>query len=165
MEQLIIFVIIAIVSSLFGKSKNKEQQQMPSFDKDAKRQSPVVTKTEERKPQRPRVNTQSFEDFARGFLGDIQEKQPGKNIHEERVQPVEIEVVEQMPSYVAPPHIPTDSHNRKTDRPSLGRMATGKKEGHVASTNQTFELPTSKQALMQAVVMAEVLGPPKAKRK
>ncbi|MFJ7735338.1 hypothetical protein ACIQ2D_03250 [Lysinibacillus sp. NPDC097287] len=165
MEQLIIFIIIAIVSSLFGKSKNKEQKQMPSFDKDAKQQPPVVTNTEERKPQRPTINTQSFEDFARGFLGDIQEKQPGKHIREERMQPVEIEVAEQTPSYVAPPLIPTDSHNRKTDRPSFGRMASGKKEVNVTSTNQTFELPTSKQALMQAVVMAEVLGPPKAKRK
>lgn len=165
MEQLIMVVIIAIVSSLFGKLKNKEQQQMPSFDKDAKQQPPVVTNTEERKPQRPTMNTQSFEDFARGFLGDMQEKQPGKQIHKERMQPVEIEIVEQTPSYVAPPLIPSDSHNRKTDRPSLGRMASGKKEVHVASTNQTFELPTSKQALMQAFVMAEVLGPPKAKRK
>ena len=53
MEQLIIFVIIAIVSSLFGKSKNKEQKQMPSFGKDAKPQSPVVMHTEEPKPHRP----------------------------------------------------------------------------------------------------------------
>lgn len=165
MEQLILFAIIAIVTSLFGKSKNKEQKQMPSFDKDAKKQSPVFTNTEEQKPQRPTMNTQTFEDFARKFLGDIQDEQPKKPIHEERGQPVEIELVEQTPSYVAPPLIPTDSKNRKTDRPGLGRMATGKKEVHVASTNQTFELPNSNQALMQAVVMAEVLGPPKAKRK
>lgn len=127
MEQLILFAIIAIVTSLFGKAKNKDQQQLPSFDKDAKQQSPVATGTEEQKPQRPTMNTQSFEDFARKFLGDIQEKQPEKHIREERVQPAEIEVVERTPSYVAPPLISSDSHNRKTDRPSFGRMAAGKK--------------------------------------
>ena len=165
MEQLILFAIIAIVTSLFGKAKNKDQQQMPTFDKDAKQQPPVATRTEEQKPQRPTMNTQSFEDFARKFLGDTQDERSGKHIHEERVQPVDIEVVEQTRSYVAPPLTPIDAHNLKTDRPSFGRMATGKKEVHVASANQTFELPTSKQSLMQAVVMAEVLGPPKAKRK
>ncbi|MFJ7949956.1 hypothetical protein ACIQZG_00340 [Lysinibacillus sp. NPDC096418] len=165
MEQLIIFVIIAIVSSLFGKSKNKEQQQMPSFDKDAKQQPPTVTNTEERKPQRPMMNTQSFEDFARKFLGDTQDEQPQKHVREKRMQPVEIEEVEQMPSYVAPPLVPTDGQSKRSDRSNLGRMTAGKKDVRVASTNQTFELPTSKQALMQAVIMAEVLGPPKAKRK
>lgn len=162
MEQLIIFVIIAIVSSLFGKSKNKEQQQMPSFGKDDKPQPPVVMHTEESKPTRPTVNTQSFEDFARGFLGDMQGK---ADIREERVKPKTVEVVEQAPSYVAPPLIPTEAPSRATGRPSMGRMTASKKEARVMSANKAFELPTSKQALVQAVVMAEILGPPKAKRK
>lgn len=165
MEQLILFAIIAIVTSLFGKSKNKEQKQMPTFDKDAKPQPPVFTNTEEQKHQRPTINTQSFEDFARKFLGDIQDEQPQKDIPKKYVQPVEIEVAEQTPSYVAPPFKPTDTHQRKIERPSIGRMATGKKEVQETSAHQTFALPTSKKALMQAVVMAEVLGPPKAKRK
>lgn len=163
MEQLIFFIIIAIVGSLFNKSKNKEQKQMPSFDKEARPQSPVFTNTEEQRPQRPTMNTQTFEDFARKYYS--QDEQPEKYIRKERVQPVKMEVVEQTPSHIAQPLIPNDSDNRKTERLSLGRMTAGQKEVHVASANQTFELPTSKQALMQAVVMAEVLGPPKAKRK
>ena len=148
MEQLILFAIIAIVSSLFGKSKNKEQQQMPPFDKDAKPQSPVFTNTEEQKTQRPTMTTQSFEDFARKFLGDMPDEQLQKDIRS-----VEQDDEKQTPSYVAPPLKQADAHPRKTERPSYGRLAAGKKEVQVTSTNKTFELPTSKQ------------GPPKAKRK
>lgn len=165
MEQIIIFIIIAIVSSLFSKSKNKEPKQMPPFNKDAKPQSPVFTNTEEQKMERPTVNTQSFEDFARKFLGNVQDEQPEKNLRKEDRQPAAIEVIEHTPRNVAPSLIPTDVPERNKERKSYGRMRAEKKEVHVTSSNQTFALPTSKQALMQAVVMAEVLGPPKAKRK
>ncbi|KOS67990.1 hypothetical protein AEA09_05075 [Lysinibacillus contaminans] len=162
MEQLILFAIIAIVTSLFGKAKNKDQKQMPSFDKDAKQQPPVVMNAEEPKTNRPTMKTQSFEDFARTFLGDVQDE---TDVRKKRVKPIPVEVVEQTPSYVAPPLIPTEVPGRKMQRSSIGRMAAGKKEVRVTSTNKTFKLPTSKQSLMQAIVMAEVLGPPKAKRK
>lgn len=165
MEQLIIFAIIAIVSSLFSKSKNKDRQQMPPFNKDAKPQSPVLMDTEEQKTERPAMNTHSFEDFARKFLGDVQDEQPEKNLSKEYMQPAEIEVVEQTSSDVAPPPIRTDVPHRNKERQSYGRIGAGKKEVRVTSSNQTFALPTSNRALMQAVVMAEVLGPPKAKRK
>ncbi|QDP99342.1 hypothetical protein FOH38_01545 [Lysinibacillus fusiformis] len=170
MEQLIIFAIIAIVSSLFGKSKNNKQQQkqMPPFNKDEQPQSPVIMETEEVKPQRPTrptIKTQSFEDFAREFLGDRKAEKPKVEARESRVKPVEEKVTEQMPSYMAPPLIPTEPSSRSTNRPSIGRLASGKKEVNVATTNKGFQLPNSKKAFMQAVVMAEVLGPPKAKRK
>ena len=167
MEQLIIFAIIAIVSSLFGKSKNnKEQKQMPPFNKEEQPQPPVSIETDEPKPQRPTVKTQNFEDFAREFLGNRNAEKPKVEARETRVKRIEEKVMEQMPSYVAPPLIPTEPLSRTSDRPSLGRLAAGKTTGvHVATTNKDFLLPNSKKALMQAVVMAEVLGPPKAKRK
>ena len=166
MEQLIIFAIIAIVSSLFRKSKNnKEQKQMPPFNKDEQPQPPVIMKSEETKPQRPTMKRQSFEDFAREFLGNTEAERPKVEAREVHVKPAEEKVREQMPSYVAPPLIPTEPSSRTSNRSSIGRLAAGKKEVHVAGTEKNFQLPTSKKAFMQAVVMAEVLGPPKAKRK
>lgn len=138
---------------------------MPPFNKDAKPQEPVLTNTEEQKAERPTMPTQSFEDFARKILGDLQGEQPEKNVRKEAVQPAEIEGSEPTPKYVSPPLIPADVPLRTTERQSYGRLRAEKKEVPVTSSNQTFALPTSKQALMQAVVMAEVLGPPKAKRK
>lgn len=49
MEQLILFAIIAIVSSIFGKSKNKKpQKQMPPFNKDTVAEPPVMEKAPHR---------------------------------------------------------------------------------------------------------------------
>ncbi|MFJ7888537.1 hypothetical protein ACIQYL_10645 [Lysinibacillus xylanilyticus] len=159
MEQLIIVVIIAIVSSIFGKSKNKkEQKPMPPFNKNSHVEPPVEM-TQER---RPTSKPQSFEDFARGFLGEWENEQPK---FEEPKKNVEETIKNEVPSYVAPPLIPTERASRTTNRESIGRLAAGKKVVVASESQSAFNLPTSKKSLMQAVVMAEVLGPPKAKRK
>ncbi len=159
MEQLIIFVIIAIVSSIFGKSKKKEQKPMPPFNKDSHVEPPKAERTPE---QRPASKPQSFEDFAREFLGEWKNEQPKV---EEPNKNVEETVNKEVPSYAAPPLIPTEKVSRTTNRESIGRLATGKKVVGVAKSQSAFQLPKSKKSFMQAVVMAEVLGPPKAKRK
>ncbi|UPW81996.1 hypothetical protein [Lysinibacillus sp. Ag94] len=160
MEQLIIFVIIAIVSSIFGKAKKKEQTTpMPPFNKDSHVEPPVKT---EMTSDRPASKPQSFEDFAREFLGERKNEQPKV---EEPKKIVEETGNKDIPSYAAPPLIPTDKVSRTSNRESIGRLAAGKKAAGVAESQSAFQLPTSKKSLMQAVVMAEVLGPPKAKRK
>ncbi|KOS61950.1 hypothetical protein FJQ98_19255 [Lysinibacillus agricola] len=163
MEQLIIIAIIAIVSSIFGKSKNKkEQKTMPPFNKGSHVEPPVIHKAEEIPQQRPTAKPQSFEDFAREFLGEWNNEQPKV---EESKKIVEETVKEEVPSYAAPPLIPTETVSRTTKRESIGRLAAEKKDVEVAESHSAFQLPTSKKSLMQAIVMAEVLGPPKAKRK
>lgn len=162
MEQLIIFVIIAIVSSIFGKAKKKEQKPMPPFNKGSHVEPPVITKAEMTQAQRPTSKPQSFEDFAREFIGEWKNEQPKV---EEPKKFVEETVSEEVSSYVAPPLIPTEKVSRTSNRESIGRLAAGKKVAGVAESQSAFQLPKSKKSLMQAVVMAEVLGPPKAKRK
>lgn len=161
MEQLIIFVIIAIVSSIFGKAKKKEQTPMPPFNKDSHVDPPVIKKAEMTSEQ-PASKSQSFEDFAREFLSEWKNEQPKV---EEPKKIVEETGNKDIPSYAAPPLIPTDKVSRTSNRESIGRLAAGKKAAGVAESQSAFQLPTSKKSLMQAVVMAEVLGPPKAKRK
>ncbi len=158
MEQLIIIAIIAIVSSIFGKSKNKKpQKSMPPFNnKDTRVESPVLeTPQHHQKPQ-------SFEDFAREFIGDWI---PENEKVQETKKLVEEQVTKEVPSYVAPPVIPADVPKRSFIREQKGRLAAGKEEVKVTGTHSPFQVPQSKNALMQAVVMAEILGPPKAKRK
>ncbi|MGE7675882.1 hypothetical protein ACQKMV_20285 [Lysinibacillus sp. NPDC094403] len=163
MEQLIILAIIAIVSSIFGKSKNKkEQKPMPPFNKDSHVEPPVIEKEEMTPKQRPTSKPQSFEDFAREFLGEWKNEQPKV---EEPKKIVEETINEKAPSYVAPPLIPTEKVSRTSNRGSIGRLAAEKKNVVGAESQSAFQLPKSKKSLMQAIVMAEVLGPPKAKRK
>ncbi|MGE7998758.1 hypothetical protein ACQKOF_08780 [Lysinibacillus sp. NPDC093190] len=162
MEQLIILAIIAIVSSIFGKSKKKEQKPMPPFNKDSQVEPPVNEKAEMTPQQRPTSKPQSFEDFAREFIGEWKNERPKV---EEPKKIVEDTVNKEVQSYVAPPLVPTEKVSRTTNRESIGRLAAGKKVVGVAESQSAFQVPRSKKSLMQAVVMAEVLGPPKAKRK
>ncbi|MFU8647390.1 hypothetical protein ACNA06_08700 [Lysinibacillus sp. RSDA_15] len=159
MEQLIIIAIIAIVSSIFGKSKNKKpQKSMPPFNnKDTRVESPVLEETPQHH-QKP----QSFEDFAREFIGDWI---PENEKVQEAKKLVEEQVTKEVPSYVAPPIISADVPKRSFIREQKGRLAAGKEEVKVTGTHSPFQVPQSKNALMQAVVMAEIIGPPKAKRK
>ncbi|MGG2073079.1 hypothetical protein AB1J28_06990 [Lysinibacillus irui] len=156
MEQLILFAIIAIVSSIFGKSKNKKpQKQMPPFNKDTMVEPPVTEETPHRTGK-----AQSFEDFARDFIGEwIPENQKAEE------PKVEAQKKKEVPSYVAPPLLQADVPSRSSNRENRGRLAAGKKEAHTAVEPATFRLPQSKNELVQAIVMAEILGPPKAKRK
>lgn len=159
MEQLILFAIIAIVSSIFGKSKNKKpQKQMPPFNKDTVVEPPVMEKTSHRTGK-----TQSFEDFAREFIEDwIPENQKV----EEPKKFLEEQVKKEVPTYVAPPVLQADVPSRSSNRESRGRLAAGKKEIQTAAgISSAFQLPQSKNDLVQAIVMAEIVGPPKAKRK
>ncbi len=163
MEQLIILAIIAIVSSIFGKSKNKkEHKQMPPFNKDSQVEPTVIEKAEKALQQSRTAKPQSFEDFAREFLGEWKNEQPKV---EQPKKIVEEKVNDEVPSYVAPPLIPSETVSRTSNRESIDRLAAVKKEGDEAKSHSAFQLPRSKKSLMQAVVMAEVLGPPKAKRK
>ncbi|KOY80944.1 hypothetical protein I6G82_04580 [Lysinibacillus macroides] len=156
MEQLIIFAIIAIVSSIFGKAKNKKPEKQTAPQKNTYAEPPASEKTLHRTEK-----TQSFEDFAREFIGDWI---PSTESVEESKEIVEEQEKKAVPSYVAPPVVPPEVPSRSTQRDSIGRLAAGKKEA-ARTAHSTFQIPRSKNALMQAVVMAEVLGPPKAKRK
>lgn len=163
MEQLIIFAIIAIVSSIFGKSKTKkEHKQMPPFNKDSHVDPTTLEEAEAFPSQRPVVKPQNFEDFAREFLGEW--KNNGSKV-EQMKNVVEEKGNEEVPSYVAPPIAPTETVSRSSNRQSHGRLEAGKNYKAGTRSHSAFQLPNSKKSLMQAVVMAEVLGPPKAKRK
>jgi len=162
MEQLIIFALIAIASSLFGKSKTKkEHKQMPPFNKGSHVEPTTLTKAEEAPSQRPVVKSHSFEDFAREFLGEWKNNEPKV----EQTKKIVEEKSEEVPSYVAPPIVPIESVSRASNRQSVGRLEAGKNNKEAAQSHSAFQLPNSKKSLMQAIVMAEVLGPPKAKRK
>lgn len=159
MEQLIILALIAIASSIFGKSKNKKpQKQMPPFNKDTAAEPPVMAETTPHRAGR----AQSFEDFAREFIGDWI---PENEKVEDPKKLVEEQGKQEIPSYTAPPVLPADVPSRTSIRESRGRLAAGKKEVQTVGAPSAFQLPQSKNDLMQAIVMAEILGPPKAKRK
>ncbi|MEK5079785.1 hypothetical protein MKX73_12735 [Solibacillus sp. FSL W7-1436] len=155
MEGLIIMVIVFIVSTLFGKGKEqqqkKETKQMPPFSSQpAPRKQEVQRRTEQSRPK-------TLEDFANEVFGQLNEKVKPVSQRVERELPKLAEMpVEAARSAVEP--VTEKINNRSLKERPIVAMA--KKEA------EAFQVvPSSKRDLMQAIVMTEVLGPPKARRK
>ena len=149
MEGLIMMIIIAVVSSLFSKGKQKEQptKQMPPF---SNQEVPREWSPVEPKQERPKVKT--LEDFANEVFGQLNEKvepkkQVVREVKEEPVRPVVQEFVRK---------------ERTSTRPELGATRPIVQQAKKSSFNV---VPQTQQQLMQAIVTSEILGPPKAKQR
>ena len=166
MESIIIFAIIAIISALFNKDKKQPEkqkpskQQMPSFGQQTvpEKSRPVPGK------QRPAVK--SLEDFANEIFGQLNEKVE----QQKPTQPRQSQTIPVVPT----PTIETARQvaigqakaeerrsERRSERPPLGERPLTKK----LSQQSISYAPKSRMDLVQGLVMAEILGPPKAKRK
>ncbi|MGN7476625.1 hypothetical protein ACTHOQ_02125 [Solibacillus silvestris] len=157
MEGLIIMIVMIIISSLFGKGKEqqkKESKQMPPFSSQpAPRKQEAKPKTETKRPKR-------LEDFANEVFGQLNEK--AKTV----IKEPEPHIPKQEERPVSEPVKPAaerrgDNSNRGsrslTERPIV---AMAKRD------SEAFQVvPSNQRELMQAIIMTEVLGPPKANRK
>ena len=158
MEQLIIFVIIAIVSAVFNKGKkktepNKPTKQMPSFGQQ------TVPEKSKPVPEKQKPAARSLEDFANEIFGQLNQKE------EQQQEPVpmnSVPDVNQVPEEVTNSRPTFAGQNiRRSERPPLGERPLTQK----LKQQEVKFVPTTKQQLIQGIVLAEVLGPPKAKRK
>ena len=148
-------IILAISAIINNASKNKKQndKQMPPFNSKSV-QKPVHTPAQstERQPAR------TLEDFANEIFGQLNEKvKPAPPVVEQPLQAppaVHAQVQERVvPPSVARPKMRTEM----SERPLVTKLK---------EQNDSFTVvPKNKKALMQAVVMAEILGPPKAKQR
>lgn len=157
MEGLIIMIIVFIVSSFFNKGKEqqkKESKQMPPFS------SQPAPRKQEVQPKQATNRPKTLEDFANEVFGQLNEKaQPIlQKIEPQPPTPVEQPVMEPVQPVVnRRPENSTEARSSK-ERPIV---AMAKQEAA-----QAFQVvPSNQRDLMQAIVMTEVLGPPKAKRK
>lgn len=156
MEGIIIMIIVFIVSSLLGKGKEQQQkrekQQMPPFSSQpAPRKQEVQRRTEQSRPK-------TLEDFANEVFGQLNEKVKPVTQNIERELPKQVsKPVEAAPSIVEPVTEKVNNARSLKERPIV---AMAKKEA------EAFQVvPSSQRDLMQAIIMTEVLGPPKARRK
>lgn len=159
MEGLIIMIIVFIVSSLFNKGKEqpkKESKQMPPFSSQpAPRKQEVQPK---KSPDRPKT----LEDFANEVFGQLNEKaQP--ILQKIEPQPLVPKPVEQPVMEPVQPVVNRRPENSTEARSSKERPIVAMAKQEAAQAFQV--VPSNQRDLMQAIVMTEVLGPPKAKRK
>lgn len=142
MEGLIFMVVVFLISTLFGKGKKEQPQKpMPPF-------SNQKAPTKPQPAQAEMSRTQSLEDFAKGIFSQLSEK-------------AETEAVSPIPEAEKEVAVAQEEPRRKM-RPAL---AESRPIVQAAKKQRTLQVPRTQKDMMQAVMMAEVLGPPKAKQR
>ena len=144
-------IVLGLISSFFGKKdeQKKKTKNMPPFSNPKVPEKPTPARTQTDRPR-------SLEDFANEIFGQLNEK---------RVETVEpklapVDIVQQQ--YIEPVKQTREEMKRPVStRPSLEERPLVKK----LQQEQAFNVvPKNQKQLMQAIVMSEILGKPKAKR-
>ena len=161
MEGLIIAIILGIITSLFNKGKKDDNQkspkQMPPF---SSQQAPRQQK--EVRPAQQQNSRKTLEDFANEVFGQLNEKsKPVVQKVETVLPPIQVEKpIERQPKPVVEQTTRSQSTNSNrvlTERPIVQKLKQQSEALQVVPSNQ--------RELMQAIVMSEILGPPKAKQR
>lgn len=163
MEGIIIMIIMFVLSSLFSKGKaedkKKQTKPMPPFSNQSAprpREEVRPSRVETRQPK-------TLEDFANEIFGQLNDKRnqqepapvapPAKmEAALPKVEPVR-QIVERSSEVVKEP-----KRDRSLQERPIVQMIRQQE------ANQLKVVPTTQKELMQAIVMTEIIGPPKAKR-
>ena len=177
MEQLIILGIMLALGSLFGKKKEKDQQnqQQPQQKRSPSQQwpaQPTQREMKQREPQRtnaaPVEKPRTLKELSRNLFDDIQKE--FQDLQQEAVEiepPVKTQAL-QTEIFYAEPKKPAKPASAPRQERQAGR-------GRLSSNDRTFLepeeqilqedlIPRTPQQVMQGIVYAEILGPPKSKR-
>lgn len=158
-------VVLALITRLFSGNSDENKQQkrpssptaMPPFSNERPSVQKVEPKREPSRPARPKVEVKSLEDFAQEVFGQLQQKAEQKPPVVTKVEPA-VEMPTPTPSPSRAESTRPAFNNRAqlgAERPILQREKEKKKAVH---------LPKTREDLVQSVIMAEVLGAPKAKQ-
>lgn len=142
MEGIIFAIVLLLISSFFGKDKDKKSTDaMPPFLGDKQSSGDVST---EDVPKQP-----SLDDYVKRVMSELQ--QPKQQHVEVKTSTLKEEnvVVEKEKPAVSRSERPVFA----SSRPIVQRMQEERKY-----------VPNTRDELIRAVVMSEVLGPPKAKQ-
>ena len=160
MESLIIFIIIGIISALFNKDKKQPEKQKPSNQQMPSFGQQTIPEKSRPVPQKQRPAARSLEDFANEIFGQLNEKVE----QQKPQQPRQSQTIPVAPTNETAREVAIEqakATERRSERPPLGERPLTQK-----LTEQSISYaPKSRADLVQGLIMAEVLGPPKAKRK
>ncbi|ANU19266.1 hypothetical protein BBI15_03105 [Planococcus plakortidis] len=172
MEPLIMMLIIAAVSALFGKDKKKDANQQKGRQTTRQQVPGAPRSAQQRQQQSPTGGQRSFkriEDYAKEIYGEFQSQmesdpkraEQARQVKEqaERAKTRAMEEVEKR----AP--VQAKQAAEQVSRP--GRLSAHRQEPLKRATGDEKErdlLPLDGQDVRRGIIMAEILQPPKAKR-
>ncbi len=163
MEGLVLMVITFVVGSLISGAKNRQQNQkpMPPFNNQPTEQKVELPKQTERRT--------SLEDFASQVFQQLNEKaQPKNSAPSSDSQPEPIKAIEVEEKHRGSQRVPLNSRPAFDENRSSNRTSANPKAGSsdFIKENEIGNIvPTTRTALVQAIITTEILGPPKAKQR
>lgn len=162
MEGILLMVAIFLISSFLNRAKKtKHQKPMPPFNNKPNPQMFDLPKQEPRKS-----TTKSLEDFASEIFQKLNENVSSQTFEKAK------EKFEEKKTHTAVHEVEKNPINQNS-RPSLDvnrsiRTTTRELTSNGSTVNQNeigSFVPTSREALMQAIIASEILGPPKSKQR
>ncbi|PIC59016.1 hypothetical protein CSV80_00390 [Sporosarcina sp. P12(2017)] len=174
MEQLIILVIMLALGSLFGKKKDQEKP-----DQQPKRPTsqqwpaqPTQRQMNQREPQRtnatPVEKPRSLKELSKNLFEDIQKEfQDLQQETKESEQPVKTQAPQSEIFYAEPKKPAKPASTPRSERQTGRGRLHGEKQSSIIEDEQILQedlIPRTPQQIMQGIVYAEILGPPKSKR-
>ncbi|TSI03320.1 hypothetical protein [Lysinibacillus sp. BW-2-10] len=157
MEGIIIMIIALIFSALFKGNKNaKNQKPMPPFN--SKPQQTFET-------QRELPKRRTLEDFASEIFEQLNEKANPTTSQPEVKKEVPKIAVERVEKPMAAPTARKSLDTNRTSDRNVINTARSVKKDPITSNEIGSYVPTTRDALVQAIITSEILGPPKAKQR
>ncbi|ATP39464.1 hypothetical protein CSE16_05045 [Solibacillus sp. R5-41] len=163
MEGIIIMIVMFVLSSLFtkGKAEDKKKQTkpMPPFSNQS-----APRPREEVRPRRVETKQpKSLEDFANEVFGQLNDKRKPELKPIEKPAKIEVELPKTRPA--------REIVERNSESKEVPKSNRGMQERPIIQmikqqeANQLKIVPSNQKELMQAIIMTEILGPPKAKQR
>ncbi|MCM3387976.1 hypothetical protein M3649_07485 [Ureibacillus chungkukjangi] len=163
MEGIIMMAVLFIISSILNGAKKKQQnsKEMPPFiNQPTKQKFELPKQTEIRK---------SLEDFASEVFQQLNDKAqpiqttPPKDPEPKKVaEHIKEEVVAERATLNTRPIF---DGNRSSNRGSAIKTKSSKPSDEITQGEIGSIVPTTRSALVQAIITTEILGPPKAKQR
>lgn len=165
MEQIIVLIIMLALGSLFGKKKDQAEEQKP-------RKPAQPVKPEQHTPERhiqkpnaePEKKPRTLKDFSKELFEDIQKE--FKDLQEMQPEPDKAKLKEPVTEVFyaekkeQPKRRPEKRRSPVTERAEKMQQKYEKD----VQLGQEDLIPKTPEQVMQGIVYAEILGPPKSKR-
>lgn len=160
MEGLIILIIIGVISTLINQKGGRKEKPMPPFGGESQMKKVRQTQKQSNEPKGFTLEDftkeifQKFEDGIKEITQPSNEKEKDKNVKETPI--------EQRANEISFSN--NKAHNDKATDKKRSENHRNIPMNQEQSNEQDF-VPTSKDALLHAIITSEILGPPVSKRR
>nr|WP_146139641.1 hypothetical protein [Lysinibacillus timonensis] len=165
-------IIFGIIGAVMSNSKKNDQKPMPPFNNKPNTTSFEQYPHSKMEPEKTKTTVKTLEDFAKEVFEQLNEKnkEPQEVFREPDYKKDAVEPTIQTEPILSHSNSTLPKNGRES-RPALDEGRSSKKRNEIVNEDVIKQteigsfVPTSKQALIQAIITSEIIAPPKAKQR